>query len=178
MSIYKSIQSTIWHFQGISLCGKIQGCDYNLLEITLFSNLLYLIINRLSIKYDYLCSWLYYFLAKTKIVQTECNGQRKAEGFCLALLRCSLSYPKMTKWVDTTLEVSAQFIFFAKVLPDSNSSQYGLWDSLWEGLARRPLGKANNKPTDNRLFCWKSVGLFVSLSILIRWIKDYISVIG
>ena len=50
-------------------------------------------------------------------------------------------------------EASAQFIFFAKVLPDSNSSQYGLWDAFWEGLARRPLGKANNKPTDNRHYC-------------------------
>ena len=28
----------------------------------------------------------------------------------------------------------------------------------------------NNKPTDNRHFCWKSVGMFIWLSILIRWI--------
>ena len=49
-------------------------------------------------------------------------------------------------------------------------SQHGLWDSFWEGLARRPLGEANNKPTDNRHFCWKSVGLIVLLSILIRWL--------
>ena len=33
------------------------------------------------------------------------------------------------------------------------SVQHGLLDSFWEGLSRRPLGKANNKPTDNRHIC-------------------------
>ena len=32
------------------------------------------------------------------------------------------------------------------------------------------IHSGNNRPTDNRHFCWKSVGLLVLLLILIRWI--------
>ena len=57
-----------------------------------------------------------------------------------------------------------------KFLTWRKHSNLGWWCTIWEGLARRPLGKANNKPTDNRHLCWKSVGLFVLLSILVRWL--------
>ena len=32
------------------------------------------------------------------------------------------------------------------------------------------IHSGNHKPTDNRHFCWKSEGLLIGLSILIRWI--------
>ena len=34
---------------------------------------------------------------KAKVVQTECNGKGKAEGFFFSLLRCSLLYAKVVQ---------------------------------------------------------------------------------
>ena len=50
-------------------------------------------------------------------------------------------------------------------------------DILWtkSNAPKRACGIhfGNNKPTDNRHHCCKSVGLYFQLSILIRWITDF-----